>query len=109
MVAEHLNNSLVRSTCCESNHRRGSSGALGILDDLGLLAFHDSDTGVGGAQVNADDGPRGLAIAAEPQARLAAEQAVFASNQLGLDNRGLWENDIEIIIYKAILGSMGFK
>ena len=98
-----------KSTWGECNHRRGSSGSLCVFDDLGLLAFHDSDTGVGGAQVNADDGPRGLAIAAEPQARLAAEQAVFASNQLGLDNRGLWENDIEIIIYKAILGSMGFK
>ena len=80
MVAEHLDNSLVRSTCCESNHRRGSSGTLGILDDLGLLAFHDSDTGVGGAQVNAHHGAGSLAIAAEPQARLVAEQTVFVSH-----------------------------
>ena len=40
--------------------RKGDDGgrgarALGVLDDLGRLALHDGDAGVGGAEVDADD------------------------------------------------------
>src|SRR5690606_23556527 len=39
----------------EGDHRRGGAGALGVLDDLGLLAFHDGNAGVRRAEVDADN------------------------------------------------------
>ena len=39
----------------ERNDRRREAGALGIGDDLGFLAFHHGDNGVGRAEVDADD------------------------------------------------------
>ena len=39
----------------EGDHRRGQASAFLVGDDLGLLALHDRDDGVGGAQVDADD------------------------------------------------------
>src|SRR3546814_5434936 len=38
----------------EGDHRGRRAGALGILDDLGVLAIHNRDTGVGGAEVDTD-------------------------------------------------------
>jgi hypothetical protein len=35
--------------------RRRGARALGVLDHLGVVAFHDGHARVGGAQVNADD------------------------------------------------------
>ena len=37
------------------HHRRGGAGAFGVFDHAGVRPFHDSDTGVGRAQVNSDD------------------------------------------------------
>ena len=37
------------------HHRWGGAGALGVFDHAGVRPFHDSDTGVGRAQVNSDD------------------------------------------------------
>ena len=39
----------------ESNHGGSGAAALRIGDALGVLAFHDVDTGVGGPKVDADD------------------------------------------------------
>ena len=41
-------------TWCECHDGGSGPGALGVLDDLGLLALHDGHAGVGGAQVDAD-------------------------------------------------------
>jgi len=68
------------STWCESNHRRGCSASLRVFNDLRLLALHDSHAGVGGAQVDADDGPSDFAVASEPQARRVAEQTVLSGD-----------------------------
>src|SRR3546814_7645393 len=38
----------------EGDHRGRRAGALGILDDLGVLAIHNRDTGGGGAEVDTD-------------------------------------------------------
>jgi hypothetical protein len=49
----------------ESDDRRGSALAFGkvsygcftfgVLDDFGVVAFHDGDAGVGGAEIDSDD------------------------------------------------------
>src|SRR5436309_2937491 len=39
----------------ESDDRRGSACALGVLDDLGGCALHDGDAGIGRAEVDAND------------------------------------------------------
>ena len=39
----------------ESHHGGSGAAALRIGDALGVLAFHDVDTGVGGPKVDADD------------------------------------------------------
>src|SRR5690606_12614564 len=39
----------------ERHHRGGGPRPLGILDDLGILAVHHGDAGIGGAEVDADD------------------------------------------------------
>ncbi len=39
----------------EGDHRRRRARAFGVFDDLGLLAFHQGDAGVGGAQVDSYD------------------------------------------------------
>ena len=38
----------------EGNHRRRRSGALGILDHLGRVAFHDGDARVGRSEIDPD-------------------------------------------------------
>ena len=37
------------------DHRRGGAIAFLVLDDLGLLALHDGDHAVGGAEIDSDD------------------------------------------------------
>ena len=39
----------------EGDHRRGRPRAFGILDDLGVAAFHDRDAGIGRTEVDTDD------------------------------------------------------
>ncbi len=39
----------------DGNHGRGGAGALAVLQHTGVLALHDRDARVGGAQVDADD------------------------------------------------------
>jgi hypothetical protein len=39
----------------EGDHGGGGARALGVLDDPGVLAFHDGDAGIGRAEVDADD------------------------------------------------------
>jgi hypothetical protein len=39
----------------ETYDRRGDAAALGVDDDLRLVAFHDRDDGVRRTEVNADD------------------------------------------------------
>src|SRR5690606_41142570 len=39
----------------EGDDRRRGAVALGVLDDLGVAAFHDGDAAVGRAEVDADD------------------------------------------------------
>ncbi len=40
----------------ESNHGRSGSVTLSVFNDLGGAAFHEGHTGVGGTQVDTDDG-----------------------------------------------------
>jgi hypothetical protein len=67
-------------TRSERHDGRSRSGALRVLDDFGLLALHDGDAGVGGAQVDADDGAGGLAIAAVAKAAARAEEPVLVGD-----------------------------
>ena len=39
----------------EADDRRGGAGALGVCDDNGLAAFHDSDAAIGSTKVNTDN------------------------------------------------------
>ena len=39
----------------EGDHRRRGARALGILDDLGVLAFHHGDAGIGRAEIDTDN------------------------------------------------------
>ena len=39
----------------EADDRRGGAGALGVRDDNGLAAFHDSDAAIGSTKVNTDN------------------------------------------------------
>src|SRR5258708_28750717 len=39
----------------EGNHRRRGARPFGVLDNLGRLAFHHGDTGVRGAEIDADN------------------------------------------------------
>ena len=39
----------------EGDHGGRRARALAVLDHLGLLAFHDGDAGIGGAEIDADD------------------------------------------------------
>ena len=39
----------------EGHHRRGGTGAFGVFEDHGFASVHDGHTGVGGAEVDAED------------------------------------------------------
>ena len=43
------------SIFCECNNWRGSSGTFSILDNFSIVAFHNSNTWVGGSQINANN------------------------------------------------------
>lgn len=45
------------SILCECNNWRSSPGTFSILDDFSIAAFHNSNTWVGGSQINPNDRP----------------------------------------------------
>ena len=50
----------------EGDHRGRGARALGVLDDPGILAFHDGDAGIRRAEVDADDSSHSCLFLSRP-------------------------------------------